>query len=96
MTEPLNGEPRKSGTQPGNKEPLPRLKSSVRIAVTYFAAGYLFGGSLWLVYLEHTGTVETATKDLFLYTAPVATGILTYWFGTRTAQKSHEQEGGNG
>ncbi len=75
-----------TGASP-SKEPLPKLKSSVRIAVTYLAAFYLFGGSLALVYIDHTGTLESSTKDLFLYTAPVATGILTYWFGTRTAQK---------
>lgn len=73
-----------------SNEPLPKLKSSVRIAVTYLAAFYLFGGSLALVYVDHIGTLSQSTKDLFLYTAPVATGILTYWFGTRTAQKSKE------
>lgn len=57
--------------------------------VTYGAAGFafLFGGALVIVAVFKKG--YSAAKDLFLAILPTATTIVTYWFSSRTAEKSH-------
>ena len=53
-------------------------KSRVRIALTWMAGIYVFGGP-WVVILK----CGTDAKDLFMSVLPVATGIVAFWFAER-------------
>ena len=60
-----------------------RRRSRVRIVITYLASAYLFivgtGVAAYYMYIGNdTG------KDIFLSIVPVSTGIIGYWFATRT------------
>ncbi len=68
-------------------------KSKVRVYVTYIATGYVFGvgtflgllcvASIWIPAIDDNAL--TVAKDFFLVVLPVATGIITYWFASRSA-----------
>ncbi len=69
------------------KNELEKGRSKVRIRVTYAATGYIFLGALILIagalyYKRADGFV--LAKDIFLAVLPVATGVITYWFATRS------------
>ena len=79
------------------KEKMDKNKSKVRIRITYIATAYVFLGSAYLIYifLMHEGTISDGMEKaltLFNTTLPIATGIITYWFATRSnAQKNGPQ-----
>lgn len=68
-------------------------RSRVRILVTYFAAVYLFWIGPILCYclffhaVDDNGVavpgIEDA-KNLYMSILPISSGILAYWFGTRS------------
>ena len=62
-------------------------RSRVRVAVTYWAALYIFGGSAALIVLALYGKLNTGNfdvvREIFTMTLPIATGVVTYWFATR-------------
>lgn len=58
-------------------------RSSVRISVTYAAAGFLFiGGTLLITYLLFSGKTDKAVS-LFMAIMPVTASIIAFWFGNR-------------
>jgi len=60
-----------------------KARSSVRILVTYVAAGFLFlGGTLFICSLLWKGKTDEAIS-LFTSILPVASSIIAFWFGTR-------------
>ena len=66
-------------------------RNLVRIWVTYGAAFYLFilGPIFCVILFTRTPTSSLdAAKDLFLAILPIASGIVAYWFATRS-QKSN-------
>lgn len=72
-------------------------RSMVRIVVTYMAAGFVFlGGGAFVFVLIRTGDIDDTrlrdAKDLFMTILPIATGIVTYWFGNRTATKADKDK----
>ena len=70
------------------------VKSYVRVMVTYAATLFIFGGGAWLMYafLNASSTEELANaegmKEIYMTIFPVATGIVTYWFATRSNSKT--------
>ena len=68
-------------------EDMDKTKSWVRVMVTYMAAAYIFPGGIGLIVvclvIENVNNLDTV-KDLYLTVFPVATGIVTYWFATRS------------
>lgn len=77
-------------------------KSRVRVRLTYWAGAYVFGGgaalaalcvmSIWITKLDNAAL--GVAKDFYLLVLPVATGIITYWFATRSsAGKSADNRG---
>ena len=70
-------------------------KSRVRVRVTYIAASFLFGVSTGLIIWFMLGDGDT-DKDraltVFNTILPVAAGIVTYWFATRSNQKSKNDD----
>ena len=75
-----------------------RMKSQVRVWITYLAAAFVFLGGALMIYAFGAGWVEdnttnaTAMKDIFMTILPVATGVITYWFADRTASKARDKE----
>ena len=64
------------------------LRSSVRIFVTFGAAGFIFvvGGILVTLPLFRSSVDENSFalgKDMFMAILPVASTVVTYWFATR-------------
>ena len=60
-----------------------RMRSAVRVRVTYAAAFFLFGaGAGFAGYFIAIGE-ETMAKDLFFAILPIAAAVVTYWFATR-------------
>ena len=63
-------------------------KSNVRICVTYIATTFIFGGGIGLILFF---TLFKKEPDLamrvFNAVLPIATGIVTYWFATRSNKK---------
>ena len=76
-------------------EDMDKVKSWVRVSVTYAAALYIFLGGMALMIVclfnESVHNLDTV-KDLYLTIFPVATGIVTYWFAAR----SNTQGSGSG
>ena len=75
------------------------LRSSVRVYITYGAGVYLIVASAGLIAAAFLGEDAQAfdnSKDIFMATLPVATGILTYWFADRSATKRLENEAAGG
>ena len=83
-----------------------KMRSAVRVCITYGAGAYVLLGGVMLMATalfggETTQTVDGVTtttsamfgeaKDVFLATLPIATGILTYWFADRSATKGREE-----
>ena len=70
-------------------------RSKVRIFVTELAALYVFMGSavfiaaLWVDGLDPKKF--TIAKDIFMTVLPVATGVITYWFASRKADKDDKE-----
>lgn len=75
-----------------------RRKSNVRIWITYGAGTYIFVGSLFLIVyvLVFNGDTDSedfkAVKDIFMLVFPIATGIITYWFSTRSNQQKNNNK----
>jgi flagellar basal body-associated protein FliL len=70
-------------------------KSQVRVTVTYIATGFLFVVSTVLIIWFMIKDGENAKDDalaVFNTILPVATGIVTYWFATRSNKKTNEQD----
>lgn len=63
-------------------------KSNVRIYVTYVATIFIFGIGLGLI-LFFTLVKEKPDHAMRVFNAvlPIATGIVTYWFATRSNKK---------
>ena len=75
------------------------LRSAVRVYITYGAGVYLVVASAGLIAAAFLGEDADAfdnSKDIFMATLPVATGILTYWFADRSATKRLENNAANG
>lgn len=68
-------------------------KSQVRICVTYMATAFLFGVSTGLIFWFICQGEEDADKALAVFntTLPIAAGIITYWFATRSNRKGKDQ-----
>ena len=87
----------KPGTKQGPN--LEARRSHVRVIVTYGAAGFLFigGAALIIVFLMAKGDTQTSgfteAKDLFTTISPIATGIVTYWFASRSVEKNSKPNG---
>ena len=75
------------------------LRSAVRVYITYGAGVYLVVASAGLIAAAFLGEDAQAfdnSKDIFMATLPVATGILTYWFADRSATKRLENNAAGG
>ena len=78
------------------------MRSSVRIVVTIAATAYMFGGIAVLVWLycgpEDATSMRDASlsevHDLFMIGVPLASGVIGYWFASRSAEKHLDQNGG--
>lgn len=81
-------------SKPSHQERLEARRSAVRVWVTHLAALYLFvgGGLLILVWLFFdVGADKFAqARDLYTTLAPIATGVVTYWFASRAIEKGRE------
>ena len=62
-------------------------RSRVRVKITYWAAFYIFGGSVALILLALYGNLNennfNVVREIFTMILPIATGVVTYWFATR-------------
>jgi len=69
-------------------------KSKVRIAVTYYATAFIFGGGpLLIIGLLIAEKYDDALR-VFNTILPIAAGIVTYWFATRSNRgKNHNDDG---
>ena len=76
-------------------------RSRVRVIVTYWAALYIFGGSVALIILALYGRLNAdnfdVVREIFTMSLPIATGVVTYWFATRQqtghpATEQHSQK----
>ena len=66
-------------------------RSLVRVVVTYGATLYLFGGILALVFVVGVDSSSfDKARDLYMVGAPVASGVIGYWFATRSAKKKDD------
>ena len=65
-------------------------KSRVRVWVTYVATLFLFGVSSGLIIWFMCGKNADTDKAMTVFNTilPVATGVVTYWFATRSNRKS--------
>ena len=61
-----------------------RFKSRVRVKITYGAALFLFAGSAGLIIWLMCKDKPDIAVTVFNTVLPVATGIITYWFSTRS------------
>ncbi|MDE0100291.1 MAG: hypothetical protein OXM87_11920 [Truepera sp.] len=72
-------------------------RSHVRVIVTYGAAGFLFAGGLALIAVALLTQAQNpgfaAAKDLFTAISPIATGVVTYWFASRSVEKNSQNNG---
>lgn len=83
-------------------ELLQLMRSSVRIVVTIAATAYMFGGIAVLVWLycgpKDATSVSDASRsevhNLFMIGVPLASGVIGYWFASRSAEKHLDQSGG--
>ena len=68
-------------------------KSRVRVWVTYVATLFLFGVSTGLIIWFMSGSNPDTDKAMTVFNTilPVATGVVTYWFATRSNRKSDTQ-----
>lgn len=68
-------------------------RSRVRIYITYFAAIFLFiGGAGLIIYLLLEGTDNSDAIMVFNTILPVATGVISYWFASRSQQNKSDLE----
>lgn len=67
-------------------------KSQVRIWVTYVAAVFVFGVSTGLIIWFMCWGEDNTDKALAVFntTLPIAAGIITYWFATRSNRKGKD------
>ena len=74
------------GGEPSTQDQDPKtekMRSAVRVRVTYSAAFFLFGaGAGFAGYFIAIGEHAMA-KDLFFAILPIAAAVVTYWFATR-------------
>lgn len=83
-------------------ELLQLMRSSVRIIVTIAATAYVFGGIAVLVWLycgpkdatKITETTLAEIHDIFMVGVPLASGVIGYWFASRSAEKHLDQRNG--
>ena len=59
----------------------------MRVLVTYWAALYIFGGSVALIILALYGRLNAdnfgVVREIFTMILPIATGVVTYLFASR-------------
>ena len=76
-----------TGSQMTVEETRQDRRSRVRVQVTYWAALYIFGGSVALIILALYGKLNAdnfdVVREIFTMILPIATGVVTYWFATR-------------
>ena len=76
-----------TGSQITAEETRQDRRSRVRVQVTYWAALYIFGGSVALIILALYGKLNAdnfdVVREIFTMILPIATGVVTYWFATR-------------
>ena len=74
------------------------MRSSVRVIVTFLAAGYLFiGGGFFCYYILKSGDGNAPSnlneaKNIFMAILPISSSILAYWFAARGAEKKKNNE----
>ena len=64
-------------------------KSNVRICVTYIATVFIFGVGIGLILFFTLSEDEQPDQAMRVFNAvlPIAAGIVTYWFATRSNKK---------
>ena len=72
------------------KEKRENRKSWVRVIVTYVAAGFIFIGGGSLIVIFSLKGKEDEAMNVFNIILPIAAGIVTYWFATRSNQKTNK------
>ena len=71
---------------------LKQRRSEVRVYVTYLAAAFVFlGGGIMIAVALFTHQGDLA-KDLFFTILPIGTGVITFWFAGRSAEKIRENQ----
>lgn len=65
-------------------------RSAVRIRVTYLAAIFVFFGSGAIIAYALWKGDTTLAKETFNVVLPIGTGVVTYWFAGRSAEKVAE------
>lgn len=87
-TDKLMGRPSMS-----HEERLELRRNRVRVYVTYAAAGYIFLGTPAVIYLVRAGKLGTDSMNLFMMVLPIASGIVSFWFGARGENKKQDPGG---
>ncbi len=72
------------------KEKRENRKSWVRVIVTYVAAAFIFVGGGSLIVIFGLKCKEDEAMNVFNIILPIAAGIVTYWFATRSNQKANK------
>ena len=96
----INETDEKNGTissQPKNANALSHLEveqeiktSKVRVNITYGATSFIFvGGAFLIIWFVATKQEEDAMA-VFNTILPIAAGIVTYWFATRSNRKTNK------
>ena len=68
-------------------------KSRVRVHVTYAATVFIFGGAIVLMCLGAAGSDHFAQAlNVYNLVLPIAAGIVTYWFATRSNRPSERDD----
>ena len=72
---------------------LKNAKAWVRVAITFLAAIFLFGGGAGMIwfYLKCCPDQDQA-KDIFHAILPISAGIISFWFAGRLALKKPSQD----
>ena len=67
-------------------------KSRVRVNVTYAATVFIFGGALLLMVWGARGSERfDQALDVYNVILPIAAGIVTYWFATRSNRPNSDK-----
>lgn len=67
-------------------------KSRVRIIVTYVATVFIFGGGLTLIIWFNILEKYDKAIQIFNIILPIAAGIVTYWFATRSNRSKNDSD----
>ena len=76
-----------------SKEKIENRRSLVRVIVTYGAGGYIVIGAIALIIADALVDKDKLDvgKEVFTLVLPIATGVITYWFASRKAPDSGEE-----